>query len=82
VSVVVWWAIPLVATVLAVVWLSWRGRPRPGDPHETVEQRRRFNEAMQVAPLRRRRSRPAPPSEDPAEPDGPKNPFEPTEPAP
>lgn len=54
-SVVVWWAIPLLATIIAVIWLSWRARPRPGDPHDTVEQRRRFDEAMQKAPRGRRR---------------------------
>jgi len=53
---VVWWSIPLLATAIAIAWLSWRARPRPGDPHDTVEERRRFNEAMQKSPRRRRRA--------------------------
>lgn len=55
----VWWAIPVVATALAVVWLSWRARERQVDPHDSVAERRRFIAAMESPPVGRR---PAPPT--------------------
>lgn len=51
-----WWLIPIVATVLAVVWLSFRARPRPPvDAHDSMEERERFRAAMErpLAPPRR-----------------------------
>jgi hypothetical protein len=42
----VWWAIPLVATIVAVVVVSWRSRDRDVDPHSSVAQRRAFERAM------------------------------------
>lgn len=46
-SPLVWTAAPLVVTVLAAVWVSWRARPRrPGDPIDTVEEHARFRAAL------------------------------------
>lgn len=42
-----WWLIPIVATLLAVVWVTWRGRPRRRvDPHDSLAAHRRFTEAL------------------------------------
>ena len=42
-----WWLIPIVATLLAVVWVSWRARPRRRvDPHDSLAAHRRFTEAL------------------------------------
>ena len=58
---VAWWLIPIVATLLAVAWLSFRNRPRPPvDTHESLEERERFRAAMERpvdAPKGRRRPR-------------------------
>lgn len=51
-----WWLIPIVATLVAVGWLSFRARPRPPvDPHDSLEERARFRAAMErpLAPPRR-----------------------------
>ena len=42
-----WWLIPITATLLAIVWVTWRARPRrPADPHESLAAHQRFTEAM------------------------------------
>ena len=42
-----WRLIPIVATLLAVVWVTWRARPRRRvDPHESLAAHRRFTEAL------------------------------------
>lgn len=42
-----WWLIPIVATLLAVAWVTWTARPRrPADPHETLAAHKRFTEAL------------------------------------
>ncbi len=42
-----WWSVPLLAFVLAVVWVSVANRPRPpADPHDSVAEHQRFGEAM------------------------------------
>jgi hypothetical protein len=42
-----WWSVPLVAFVLAIVWVSVANRPRPpADPHDSVAEHQRFTEAM------------------------------------
>jgi hypothetical protein len=42
-----WWLIPIVATLLAVAWVTWRARPRrPADPHQSLAAHRRFTEAL------------------------------------
>lgn len=44
---IVWWSVPLVAFVLAIVWVSIANRPRPPvDPHDSVAEHERFREAM------------------------------------
>ena len=52
-KVLAWLAFPLVATALAMCWAAWRGRSRgprrSGGAFASVEDFRRFNEAM-VAP--------------------------------
>jgi len=42
-----WWLIPIVATLLAVAWVTWRARPRrPADPHQTLAAHKRFTDAL------------------------------------
>jgi hypothetical protein len=63
VSTLLWWLIPLGATLIALVWAASRSRPkRIADTHETVGDMARFRAAMrrplpeeQPAPERRRR---------------------------
>lgn len=44
---IVWWSVPLVAFVVAIVWVSVANRPRPPvDPHDSVAEHDRFREAM------------------------------------
>ncbi|MGN6090523.1 MAG: hypothetical protein ACTHMZ_12345 [Actinomycetes bacterium] len=53
-EVIVWWTIPLVATVLALVWVFWVSRPRPPeDLHESLESYERFKAALEPRPSRR-----------------------------
>jgi hypothetical protein len=52
----VWWLIPLVATLVAIAVLSWRARDRPVDPHDSVAERLRFEQAMKRPPAGRTRS--------------------------
>ncbi|HAM25076.1 MAG TPA: hypothetical protein DHW34_05060 [Actinobacteria bacterium] len=56
-SALVWWIIPILALVGSLIVVSYRAQERPGDPRHTVEQRRRFNEAMIREQQRRGRSR-------------------------
>jgi hypothetical protein len=43
-----WWLVPLVAFVLAIVWVSIANRPRPpADPHDSVAEHERFIEALE-----------------------------------
>ncbi|MFZ0325204.1 MAG: hypothetical protein WAN48_13875 [Actinomycetes bacterium] len=43
----VWWLIPLAATVIAVAWVSWLNRARPpADTHDSLEEHERFKQAM------------------------------------
>lgn len=69
-STLLWWLIPLGATLVALVWAASRSRPkRVADTHETVGDMARFRAAMR-RPLpddrpsaeRRRRPAGAPPS--------------------
>lgn len=58
-SALMWWLIPLGATLLALAWAASRSRPRrAADTHETVGDMARFRAAMD-RPL---------PSEDPDRP--------------
>jgi hypothetical protein len=48
VEALAWWLIPITATLLAVVWVTWRNRPRrPADAHETLAAHRRFTAALE-----------------------------------
>jgi hypothetical protein len=62
-KVLAWLAFPLVATLLAMCWAAWRGRSRgprrSGGAFASVEDFRRFNEALAApgplaTPVRRR----------------------------
>lgn len=45
--VLVWTVAPLVATLVAVCWVSWRGRPRrPGAAVDTVAAHEAFRSAL------------------------------------
>ena len=44
---IAWWAIPIGATLVAVVWVSLVSRPKPpADPHDSVEDYERFRAAL------------------------------------
>ena len=43
-----WWLIPITATLLAVLWVTWVNRPRrPADAHQTLAAHQRFTEALE-----------------------------------
>ena len=45
---VAWWLIPITATLLAVVWVTWINRPRkPADAHDSLAEHRRFTDALE-----------------------------------
>jgi hypothetical protein len=47
-SALAWWLIPITATLLAIVWVTWINRPRkPADPHDTLAEHRRFRDALE-----------------------------------
>ena len=47
VSALLWWLIPLGATLLALAWAAWRSRPeRAVDVHTSISNQARFNAAM------------------------------------
>ena len=53
-----WLLIPLAATVLGLLWMSWHSRDRkPVDPEQGMEDMARFREAMAkpLPPLHRER---------------------------
>jgi hypothetical protein len=73
-----WWSVPLVAFVLAIVWVSVANRPRPpADPHDSVAEHQRFREAMDRSIARPSAGSPTTPEPggrdgvDPADPAGP-----------
>lgn len=46
-SPLVWTLAPLLVTLLAIGWVSWRARPRqPGDAIDTIEEHQRFRAAL------------------------------------
>lgn len=84
-----WWSVPLIAFVLAIVWVSVANRPRPpADPHDSVAEHERFIEAMErpigdtgPAATSPDPTAPAPEPSDPGtptEPSGPRGPAGPT----
>jgi hypothetical protein len=47
-SALVWLTIPVLALLLAVLWVAWASRSRPrADTHETLEEHRRFRAAFE-----------------------------------
>jgi hypothetical protein len=58
-SAMVWWGIPLIATIGAIVFVTWRGRPGPPeDTHDAIEARDKFRKAIESGtPERTRRAR-------------------------
>jgi hypothetical protein len=51
-----WLAIPVVAMLLAILWVMWASRERPrADTHDTVQEHERFKAAFE--PRRRDTSR-------------------------
>lgn len=55
-SVLWWWVPPLVATLLALAWQSWRAHFKPSDPHgertakELKKMKRALDKPMPAAP--------------------------------
>jgi hypothetical protein len=50
VSALAWWLVPAVATILAVLWVSWHTRTRPPqNTHDALAARERFRQAMERA---------------------------------
>jgi hypothetical protein len=48
VEALAWWLIPIAATLIAVLWVTWVSRPRrPADPHDTLAAHQRFTNALQ-----------------------------------
>jgi hypothetical protein len=47
VKALAWWLIPLIATAMAVVWVTWVSRPRRrADTHESLAEHQRFLAAL------------------------------------
>jgi hypothetical protein len=47
VSALMWWLIPIGATLLALLWAAWRSRPaRQVDMHTSIHEQARFKAAM------------------------------------
>jgi hypothetical protein len=47
VEAIAWWAIPIGATLVAIVWVSLVSRPKPrADPHDSVAEYARFRAAL------------------------------------
>lgn len=59
-TVLLWVIAPVAATSLALVWVTWRSRPRrPADIYETLQDHERFKAAMEGGTRTgRRRHRP------------------------
>lgn len=56
-SAIAWWVPIIVATLAAIAYVTWRGRPGPPeDTHDAMEARERFRRAIEggtAAPARR-----------------------------
>jgi hypothetical protein len=75
-----WWSVPLVAFILAIVWVSVANRPRPpADPHDSVAEHERFIEALErpIGDTGPAATSPDPDADDP-EASGPRGPAGPT----
>jgi hypothetical protein len=54
-SAIAWWIIPAVATLLAIVYVSWRARPRPPqDTHDAIHAREAFKRVIEDEQRKRR----------------------------
>jgi hypothetical protein len=43
-----WWAIPIGATLAAILWAALAGRPKPpADTHDSLQSHQRFRAAME-----------------------------------
>lgn len=50
-SALAWWAIPVVATLLAIGYVSWASRPKPReDVHDSLKAHERFRAALERRP--------------------------------
>jgi hypothetical protein len=48
-----WWAIPIIATSVAIVWAIFAARPKgPADAHRTVAEHLAFRSALQAGHVR------------------------------
>ena len=48
-----WWAIPIIATSIAIVWAIFAARPKgPADAHRTVAEHLEFRSALQSGHVR------------------------------
>jgi len=48
-----WWAIPIIATSVAIVWAIFAARPKgPADAHRTVAEHLEFRSALQAGHVR------------------------------
>ena len=48
-----WWAIPIIATSVAIVWAIFAARPKgPADAHRTVAEHLEFRSALQSGHVR------------------------------
>ena len=62
-SWIAWWVVPIVATFVAIAYVTWRGRPRPPETtHEAMEARERFRRAIEGEPPREARHAPTNPA--------------------
>ncbi|HET9900863.1 MAG TPA: hypothetical protein VFR46_07350 [Actinomycetes bacterium] len=58
-SAIAWWGIPIGATLLAMLWVTWRSRPRHRvAARETVAEYARFRAALTSASRREGRRAP------------------------
>jgi hypothetical protein len=48
-----WWAIPIIATTVAIIWAIFAARPKgPADAHRTVAEHLAFRSALQTGNVR------------------------------
>jgi hypothetical protein len=46
-----WLTIPVAATLAAIAWVTWTGRPRrPADAHDSMARHERFRQAIDRRP--------------------------------
>lgn len=52
-SAIAWWILPIVATLVAIVWVSWAARRGPANGSDSPENYERFRAAMAKRPTSR-----------------------------